>query len=151
VRPALHLAGWAAVAVAGSYALLYAATGFDPIGTVQAASDAYFLGIASVRPYEYWLFGSPVAAFVAMGVPLAWYALRAVGRGEPAAVALAGIVAVAALLGFTKAETERIWLFMVPLAAVSAASVLPLSRLKLVLAGLAAQALAVELTLWTIW
>ena len=38
-----------------------------------------------------------------------------------AAVALAVVVVVAAVAGFTKAETERIWLFLVPLACVAAA------------------------------
>ena len=38
-----------------------------------------------------------------------------------AAVALAVVVIVAAVAGFTKAETERIWLFLVPLACVAAA------------------------------
>jgi hypothetical protein len=32
---------------------------------------------------------------------------------------------VAAVLGFTKAETERVYLFLVPLACVAAAAVLP--------------------------
>ncbi len=51
----------------------------------------------------------------------------------------------------TKAETERIWLFMGPLGAVAAAAVLPLQRMPLILAVLAAQALASGLLLDTIW
>jgi methylthioxylose transferase len=121
VGSGLRLAAWSGAAVVGFYGLLYALTGLDPVGTVEAASDAYALGISGARPYWYWLVGSPVAFFVAAGLPIAWYALRALGRGVPAAVALAALVAIAALLGFTKAETERIWLFMVPLAAVAAA------------------------------
>jgi methylthioxylose transferase len=151
VRQALHLAAWCAVAVSASYLLLYAATGFDPVGAVRAAADAYAVGISGARPLAFWLFGSPVAFLVAMGLPLAWYALRALGQGDTAAVALAVVVVIAVLLGFTKGETERIWLFMVPLAAVAAASVIPLDRLRPVLGALAVQALAVELLLWTIW
>ena len=148
---ALRLALWAGAATVGFYLLLYALSGFDPIGAVEAAARAYDLGIAGARPYWYWLFGSPVAFGVALGLPIAWYALRALGRGDPAAIALAVVVAVAVLLGFTKAETERIWLFMVPLAAVAAAAVLPVDRIRLLLGALAVQALAVELLLWTIW
>jgi len=151
VAPALRLAAWSAAAVLCFYALLYAVSGFDAIGTVEAVSDAYAMGISGARPYGYWLFGSPVAFLVAAGLPLAWYALRALGRGDSAAVALAAVVGIAAVLGFTKGETERIWLFMVPLAAVAAASAIPLSRLKPVLAALGAQVLAVELLMWTTW
>ena len=151
VRPAVRLAAWCAGALAACYALLYAATGFDPAGTVRAASEAYAVGISEARPLAYWFLGSPVAFLVAMGLPLAWYALRALGQGDAAALALAAVVVIAALLGFTKGETERIWLFMVPLAAVAAAAVMPLDRVRPVFGALAAQALAVELLLWTIW
>ena len=58
---------------------------------------------------------------------------------------------VAAVVGFTKAETERIWLFLVPLACVAAAPQLPTRRLTAVLRALGAQALAVELLFQTIW
>jgi hypothetical protein len=60
-------------------------------------------------------------------------------------------VAAAALLGYTKAETERIWLFMVPFACVAAASALPRRWLAPVLVLLGVQALAVEVLLYTIW
>lgn len=151
VRSALALAGTTAAAVGGLYAVLYASTGFDPIGSVAAASDAYAVGISGARPYAYWVFGSPVAFLVAMGLPLAWYALRALSRAEATAVALTLVVVLAATLGFTKAETERIWLFMIPLAAVAAASALPLSRVRPVLALLALQGISAELLFWTIW
>jgi hypothetical protein len=141
----------AAGGVVGFYALLQALTGFDTIGTLQSASEAYRIGIANARPYWYWLLGSPVAFLVAMGLPLAWYALRALAARERTAVSLALVVAAAAVAGFTKAETERIWLFLVPLACVAAASALPSRRLAPVLALLACQALAVELLLGTIW
>src|SRR3954454_1646392 len=141
----------AAAGVIAFYLVLYELTGFDPIGTLHSVAQAYRIGIANARPYWFWLFGSPVAFLVAMGVPLAWYALRALAAGERAAVALASVVIISAALGFTKAETERIWLFLVPLAGVAAATSLPARRLSLVLALLACQALAVELLLGTIW
>lgn len=104
---------------------LYAATGFDSLGSLAAADGAYRASIATVRPYAYWVFGSPAAFIVALGIPIAWYATRAVAERHPAALALAAIVLVAAVGGFSKAETERVWLFMVPLACVAAAYVLP--------------------------
>ena len=61
------------------------------------------------------------------------------------------IVLVASLGGFTKAETERIWLFMVPLACVAAAPWLRTARLRAVLAFLAAQAIVIQLLYETVW
>lgn len=151
VGAALRMSLLAGAVLLGFYAALHAAAGFDPIGTVRAASEAYDLGISNARPYLYWLFGSPVAFFVALGLPISWYAARSLGAAGQLAVALAAIVVVSVLLGVTKAETERIWLFMAPLATVAAASVLPRERLPLIAGLLVAQALASELLLDTVW
>ena len=86
-----------------------------------------------------------------MGAPIAAAWLVATRRGHDVAVALAAVVVIAAVLGFTKAETERIWLFLVPPACVAAATVLPADRLRPVLAFLAVQGLAVSFLLNTIW
>ena len=56
-----------------------------------------------------------------LGLPIAAAALRSLSHGATRGVALAVVVVVAAVGGFTKAETERIWLFLVPLACVAAA------------------------------
>ena len=117
----------------------------------HAPVDVCCAGIASIRPYPFWLLGSPVAFGVAIGLPIALYALRALARGEPIAFALAAIVVGAALLGLTKAETERIWLFLMPFAALAAATALPLHRIRLIVAALAAQALATGLLFVTAW
>ena len=150
-REALLLVVATGAVVLASFAVLHALTGFDPIGSIRAASDAYDLGISNARPYSYWLLGSPVAFAVALGLPTAWYAARALGTGDAVALGLAAIVVASVLIGVTKAETERIWLFMGPLAAVAAARVVPLERMPAVLAVLAAQALAASLLLDTIW
>ncbi len=142
-------AGCAAVLV-GAYAVLWAASGFDVLGSLAAAHGAYVRGISMERPYWYWVFGSPTAFFLALGLPLAWLAMRGAGRGEPAALALVIVVAAAAILGFTKAENERIWQFLVPLACVAAAAQHRRST-TVVLVALVAQAVAVELTLNTHW
>jgi hypothetical protein len=150
-RRALALAASCGAALLAFYGLRHLATWYDPIGVLQATESVYREGIASRRPYAFWVFGSPVAFLMAMGLPIAWLALRAAGAGNAPALALFAVVAVAAVLGFTKAETERIWQFLVPLACAVAAVALPARRLPLVLGLLAAQALATELLVYTVW
>ena len=151
LRGAARLAIACAVVLAGSYAFLHVATGYDPVGVLQATESVYREGIASRRPFAFWLFGSPVAFLCALGLPIAWFALRSAGARYAPAVALVAVVVAAAVLGFSKAETERIYQFLVPLACVSAAASLPARWLPLTLGALAAQALAIELLLYTVW
>jgi hypothetical protein len=152
LRTAATLAAVCAVAVVAFYALLYAATGFDPIGTIRATEEVYRAGIASLRPYWYWLFGSPVAFLLVLGLPISWYALRGLGAGHPLALAVFAVIGVAAVLGLTKAETERIWLPFAPLVCFAAAAALP-ARLRPtpLFAALAAQAVLYELLFDTVW
>ena len=140
--------GVAVVVVNGVLALAY---GYDPIATLRATEALYRNSVASVRPYWFWALGSPVAWGLMLGAPIAGAGLVAAVRRRPEALALAIVLAIAAVLGFTKAETERIWLPFAPLACVAAAAVLPLPRLRAVLAVLAVQALAVELVFDTVW
>lgn len=140
-----------ALALLVLYGALFLLTGFDPLATLRSTDQVYRAGIASTRPYLFWLFGSPAAFGIALGLPITWFALRALGRGSTPALALAAVVLLAALGGYTKAETERIWLFFAPVACVAAAEILPARRLKLVLGLLAGQALAVELLFYTVW
>jgi hypothetical protein len=149
LRPAIALSALCGLALLTFHALLHAATGFDPIGTLRATEEVYRAGIASTRPYWYWVLGSPVAFLVVLGVPLSWLALRALARGETPAVAIFAVIAVAAVLGFTKAETERIWLFLAPFVCLAAA--VERVPLRPLLAALAAQALLYELAFDTVW
>jgi hypothetical protein len=142
---ALALAAACGLALVALYGALWASTGFDLLATLRSADLVYRIGPYFGRPYEYWLLGSPVAWLVSIGLPLAWYAARGVGAGNAAGVALAVVVAVASVGGYTMSETERIWMFMVPFACVAAAAVLPRRRLGLVLVLLCAQALLTEL------
>lgn len=151
LRAAAGVALACTAAVAALYGGLAIASGYDAIGALAAAGDAYRLGIANARPYAFWVLGSPAAFLVALGPPIAWLGLRALRAGGHAAVATAVVIAGAALLGFTKAETERIWLFLVPFACLAAANALPAARLRPVAAALCAQALATELLMETIW
>ena len=59
------------------------------------------------------------------------------------------MIAIAAVLGFTKAETERIWLFLVPFVCLAAAPLV--KRPALIAALLAVQAVAYELVFDTLW
>jgi len=139
------------IALVAFHVLLHLATGYDPVGVLRATETVYREGIASRRPYEFWVFGSPVAFLGALGLPIAWFALRSAGARFAPALALVAVVAIAALLGFTKAETERIYQFLVPIACVAAAGALPDRWLPLTLAALAIQALATELLVYTVW
>lgn len=134
-----------------SYLSLYAASGYDPLGVLHSANEAYELGISNARPWIFWLFGSPVAFFVFTGAPVAWYCARALGTGNAIAVSLIAVIAIAALLGFSKAETERIWLFLGPLACLAAAAIAPREKVPLVIGLLAGQALLTELAVNTVW
>jgi hypothetical protein len=140
-----------AFAVLALYVSLRVIAGFDLIATIHAIDADYRRGVAGGRPYWFWLFGSPAAFLVALGIPVAWLALRALGRRDASALGLATVVAVSSLLGYTKAETERIWVFLVPLACLAAATELPPRRLRLVLGALSVQAILAELLLNTIW
>ena len=148
-RAAFRLAAVCGVALVAFYALLYAATGFDPIGTLRSTEEVYRAGIASTRPYWFWLFGSPVAFLVVLGLPIAWLALRALARRDGLAVAIFAVIAVAAVGGFTKAETERIWLFLAPFVCLAAAT--ERFPLRPVLAAMAVQAVLYELAFETVW
>lgn len=150
-RDAIAMAAIAGAALVTMYFGLWAIWGFDPIGSLAAASEVYELGISQARPLVYWAFGSPVAWALASGLPIAWYGAKALGAGAPVAIALAAIVVVAAALGFSKAETERIWLFMTPLLAVAAAHAIPRHYAAPVIGFCLVQAVAMELLLETIW
>jgi hypothetical protein len=151
VRDMLALGLLCAVVLLAVHAVFAALTGFDPIGTLRATEQVYRFGVASERPYWFWLPGSPTAFLLMLGLPVAWLALRALATGDAAAVAIIAVIAVAAVAGFTKGEVERIWLFLTPLVCIAAASALDERRLRPALALLAVQALAWELVWNTLW
>ncbi len=150
-RRAVVVAAATGAAVIAVNALLALAYGYDPLSALRATETVYHHGAAATRPYSFWLFGSPTAWAVMLGLPLTWLALRSASVGDPAAVALWALVLVSSLLGFTKAETERIWLPFVPLACVAAAAATPSWRLRPLLGALAGQALVIELLCFTVW
>jgi hypothetical protein len=149
LRPAIRLAAITGAVLLAFHALFALATGFDPLGTLHATSRVYEVGIASRRPYAFWFFGSPTAFLLILGAPIFWLALRSLARRTPEALAIASVIAISCALGFTKAETERIWLFYAPLVILAAA---PLVRRPRLIAGtLALQAVIYELLFDTLW
>jgi len=132
------------------YGLLAWTTGFNVLAAIEATDHRYHDGIANVRPYFFWLFGSPAAFLIMLG-PVAWFAARSLGSRETTAVALTAVIIFTSVLGYTKAETERIWMFLVPLACLAAARALPDRAVKPVLIALAAQAFVIQLVFDTRW
>jgi hypothetical protein len=150
-RHAARLAVVCAIPFLALNAWLAAAYGYDPIAALRATNGVYRHSLAEVRPYWFWVLGSPIAWMVCAGLPLSGGWLIAARRRDPGAFALAAVVAIASVLAFTKAETERIWLPFVPLACAAAATVVPPRRLRAVLLALAAQALLTQLLFETVW
>lgn len=148
-KPALKLAVACGIALLATQAALAAATGWDPIGTFHATHDVYTVGIASRRPYWFWLFGSPTAFFLILGAPIAWLAAARLAQRKPEAIAIFSVILVASVAGFTKAETERIWLFLVPFVCLAAAPLV--KRPTLLVGALAVQAVVYELLFDTLW
>ena len=89
----------------------------EPKRSPEVAPSAVYRHTTAARPYAYWLFGSPVAWALMLGLPTATLALRALAKGDPAAIALVAIVITSSILGLTKGETERILAPLRPLAA----------------------------------
>ncbi|MEV4347148.1 hypothetical protein AB0J83_22045 [Actinoplanes sp. NPDC049596] len=113
----------------------------------------YYQGLASERPYAYWVWANLAAFSLSAGPAAAAILRRAVPAGGPVAglvLAWAGAALVADLSGMSKAEVERIWLpFAIWLPA--AASLLPRPDRRWWLAGQAATALLVNHLVLTAW
>ena len=149
-RPMVVTALTCAAALVLFYAALEIFTGFDVVAAIDATNLRYHDGIANVRPYAFWVFGSP-AAFLLMLGPVAWFAARSLASREITSVALTAIIVVTSLIGYTKAETERIWLFLVPLACIAASRALPERAFKPVLVAMTVQAFVIEILFATRW
>ncbi len=115
VRPTIITAvGVAAVAVA------FLAAGFWWVDGLRATAEQYRLSVAKTRPYGYFLVAD-LAVFGLIAGPATVAALTRLGRQSSerarwSIVPALGLtmVALADLSGYSKAEVERIWLFLVP-------------------------------------
>jgi len=157
------VARWAALTAATVLALaglLALATGYDVVAAVRAGHAAYAAAPGSAgRSWLLYLAGDPVAFGAMLGLPLlAALAARAAAVVRERAwtsfdaAALALLVAGSAW-GFSKAEVERIFLFMAPLLLVPAARQLLAWRVRIgvVAALLVAQTLLVQAFCFTRW
>jgi hypothetical protein len=95
--------------------LVFAAAGFWWFDGLATARTAYAAGVASRRPYDYFLVANLAAFAIAIG-PAAVAGLARLRQKGPWLVAGAALVAVVAadLSGLSKGEVERIWLPFVP-------------------------------------
>jgi hypothetical protein len=123
-RPLL-VAGVAALAVVAAAA----AAGFWWLDGLTATRQAYFAGVASRRPYGYFLVADLAAFAIAVG-PAAAVALTrlrppAVTRTRWLVVGALLAVALADVSGLSKGEVERIWLPLVPWVLVATATLGP--------------------------
>jgi methylthioxylose transferase len=150
VGTALRFAVMCGAVLIAAFVLLDLVTGFDLIAAIRATDARYREGIASRRPYAFWFFGSPAAYLLMLG-PIAWFAARSLAAKEATAVALAIVIGISVIAGYTKAETERIWIFLVPFACLAAARSLPRRWLLPVLVGATSQAVLIEIFLFTKW
>ncbi len=137
----------------------FTAAGFWWVDGYLLVRQRYYAGLASERPYAYWVWANLAALALSAGpaaAPIVRRAVLAVRR--PAALApavllpAAAVVAILAadLSGLSKAEVERIWLpFAVWLPA--GATLLPAGDRRGWLAAQAATALLVNHLLLTTW
>ncbi|WP_243770124.1 hypothetical protein [Amycolatopsis acidicola] len=160
---ALPLAVLGALAVVAVFTL----GGFWWFEGYHLVVERYYQGIATERPYAYWVWANLACLVLCAGPALVAGARRSVvelvgpGRGvferwrrpDPVLLVVAAAVVVLALAdlsGLSKAETERIWLpFTVWL--LPAVSLLPVPSRRWWLAGQAATALAVNSLVLTYW
>ncbi|WP_236650165.1 hypothetical protein [Kutzneria albida] len=144
-----------ALAVLGALAVVaaFAAAGFWWLDGYHLVVERYYQGIASVRPYGYWVWANFAALALAAG-PATAAGLTRLNRSAKPLLLLTGAallaVLAADLTGLSKAEVERIWLpFTVWL--VPAAALLPGPARRWWLAAQALTALAVNHVLLTNW
>ena len=126
----------------------FAAFGFWWLDGLAATRLEYFKGIASVRPYGYFLLANLAAFAIAVGVgAIAGLAAKPDRRVWLLAGSALVVVAIADLSGMSKGEVERIWLPFWPFVALLAAQV-PAAERRWWLAGQALIALAIPTLLF---
>ncbi len=152
-RPLLGAAVGAAVVAA-----VFTGLGFWWFDGLSLVRQRYWAGIATDRPYAYWVWGDLAALTCAIGIPAATGLRRAFNATALRArvginlllVAFLLAIAAADLTGLSKAETERIWLpFAVWLMA--APALLPRRSHRFCLGLQAVGALLINSLLLTTW
>jgi hypothetical protein len=135
--------------------VVFAAAGFSWSAGLRATRTQYWLGAASGRPYNYFLFADLAAFALAVG-PAAAVALTRL-RDRRVWMLVGGVLAVIAfadLSGMSKAEVERIWLPFVPWVLVATSAFVGSRRrhsVRFWLALQAATAVLIELAVRSPW
>ncbi|WP_424184198.1 hypothetical protein ACOBQX_20020 [Actinokineospora sp. G85] len=140
-------------------ALVFLAAGFWWVDGYHLVVERYYQGIATERPYGYWVWADLASLVLVLGPATAAGLRRATVSGflrpwpsPTVAMVRAGVLAVIAadLSGLSKSEVERIWL---PFAVwvVAACALLPAKSHRWWLAAQAALALAVNHLFLTNW
>lgn len=147
-----------AAATASAVVLGFAAGGFALWEAYPVLAERYADGIASERPYAYWVWGNLAALAIcagpAVGGAIAATTVSPEVRRRSAVrwliVAGALMVLLADLSGMSKAEVERIWLPFVPWLTIAFAFV-PAPWRRRLLAAQLVWALLVQHLLYTVW
>jgi hypothetical protein len=131
----------------------FAALGFWWPAGFAATRVEYWAGVASSRPYGYYLVAN-VAVLAAMVGPAALGGLSSLRRGPGAVLVVGALVgaAVATLSGYSKGEVERIWLPLAPFVLVASGSIPRSERaVRPWLVAQVALAAALQFTLGSPW
>ncbi len=158
-RGVLVLAGFG-IALLGVWLL----TGLDLVAAFRANLSAHLRDPSRARPYAYWLFADVPAFLIAVGLgqsALLVSQTRACWRAGRLGLesVLWATLAVLAVSGLFRGETDHIWLFLVPLAVAPAGAALaardPDASLRTILAAplgaSLAQATVTQVLLTTYW
>ena len=150
---------WRAIGAAGAagaaVVVAFAFAGFWWLDGYHLVVERYYQGIASDRPYAYWVWAN-LALVVAGAGPVAAVIVRRTlpipARGPEVFLPLAGLAAIVAadLSGLSKAEVERIWLPFAVWLMAGAALLPPASRRGWLIAQ-AVIALLINHLLLTTW
>lgn len=148
LRPLLVAAAGVAIVVGG-----FAGLGFWWFDGLAAVRAQYFLGVASTRPYDFFLLSNLAAFAVALGPAIAIGLGRVRERHLLLLVSAAlAAVTLADLSGMSKGEVERIWLPFLPWVLLAAAA-LPQgpTAQRLLLGAQLALGVAIQTSLATLW
>ncbi len=146
-----------AAAAALGVVLVFAAYGFRWWEAYPVLRVRYYEGVASIRPFSYWVWANLAALSISAGpaVGMGLARLLALGRRmDRTLLLIVGggflMIAVADLSGMSKAEVERIWLPFIPWITLSL-GLLPTRWARLALAVQLLGALLVQHLLYTSW
>jgi hypothetical protein len=100
----------AALLGGGVVAAAFTAAGFDWLTGYHLVGQRYYQGLASRRPYLYWVWADLTILAVSAGPAVGAIVVRTVRSRRLLPLAALAAILAADLSGFSKAEVERIWL-----------------------------------------